>query len=196
MRKKKESLKKAQSLPSGDSATIATRPRRKADSIVKGAMHRWEGTDYAEFHPVKGKDEPTREMLKQVGNSSFVKNLGKKESSYSLHVNVDGESQDPVAEIYEVIDMLTAEQRKQTPKVPEGLTGRMLYDDGHSLKVWLDHEKGEVNILTRLECGSNIERMLLQAQSAMNVCIGRHRQEILNHEFHELNELNNNKKNK
>lgn len=189
MSKKKETLKKAQSLPSGDSATTATRPRRKADSIVKGAMHRWEGTDYAEFHPVRGKDEPTREMLKQVGNSSFVKNLGKKDSSYSLHVNVDGESQDPVAEIYEVIDMLTVEQRKQTPKLPEALTGRMLYDDGHGLQVWLDHEKGEVNILARLECGSNIERMLLQAQAQMNVCIGRHRQEILNHELHELHEL-------
>ena len=53
------------------SASFATRPRRKADSVVKGTMHRWEGTDYAEFHPVVGKGEPTREMLKQVGNSSF-----------------------------------------------------------------------------------------------------------------------------
>ncbi len=179
--KEKESLK-AKSLQSGDTAITATRPRRKADSVVKGTMHRWEGTDYAEFHPVRGKDEPTREMLKQVGNSTFVKNLGKKESSYSLHVNVDGESQDPVAEIYEVMAMLTAEQRKQMPKLPEGLTGRMLYDDGQGLQVWLDHEKGKVNILTRLDCSRNIERMLLQAQAQMNVCIGRHRSEILNNE--------------
>lgn len=186
--KKKESLK-AQSLPSGDSATTATRPRRKADVVVRGSMHRWEGTDYAEFHPVRGKDEPTREMLKQVGNSTFVKNLGKKESSYSLHVNVDGESQDPVAEIYEVMEMLTAEQLKQTPRLPEGLTGRMLYDDGHGLQMWLDHEKGEVNILTRLECGSNIERMLLQAQAQMNVTIGRYRQDILKIEQNKSHEL-------
>ena len=35
------------------SASFATRPRRKADSVVKGTMHRWEGTDYAEFHPLR-----------------------------------------------------------------------------------------------------------------------------------------------
>ena len=186
---KKQTSTKAQSLPDGDSATTATRPRRKPDSVVKGTMHRWEGTEYAEFHPVRGKDEPTREMLKQIGNSTFVKNLGKKESSFSLHVNVDGESQDPVAEIYEVIEMLTAEQRKQTPRLPEGQTGRMLYDDGHVLKVWLDHVRGEVNILTRLDCCQSIERMLLQAQAQMNVTIGRYRQDILNSEVNKSHEL-------
>ena len=66
----------------GDQVSTVNRPRRKADSVVKGTMHRWEGTDYAEFHPVVGKGEPTREMLKQIGNSTLCKNLGKKESSY------------------------------------------------------------------------------------------------------------------
>ncbi len=79
MSTKKQTTSKAESLPGGDSATTTTRPRRKADSVVRGSLHKWEGTDYAEFHPVKGKDEPTREMLKQIGNSTFCKNLGKKE---------------------------------------------------------------------------------------------------------------------
>ena len=171
----------AQSLPSGDMGTSVARPRRKADSVVKGSLHKWEGTDYAEFHPVRGKDEPTREMLKQVGNSTFYKNLGKKESSYTLHVNVDGESQDPVAEIYEIMDVLTKEQRKTLPKLPEGSQGRMLLDNGMGLQIWLDREHGKLSILTELDCNSNIERMLLQAQSAMNVCIARNRTEILNH---------------
>ena len=35
--------------------------------------------------------------------------------------------------------------------------------------------------LTELDCNGNIERMLLQAQSQMNVCIARNRNEILNH---------------
>jgi hypothetical protein len=48
--------------------------------------------------------------------------------------------------------------------------------------VWLDTENGRVNILTQLDCNRNIERMLLQAQAQMNVCIGRHRTEILNNE--------------
>ena len=178
---KKESLK-AKSLPSGDSASCVTRPRRKADSIVKGSLHKWVGTDYAEFHPVKGKDEPTREMLKQVGNSTFCKNLGKKESSYTLHVNVDSEIPDPVAEIYEIIDVLTKDQRKQPPKLPEGAEGRMLYDNQSGLQIWLDHETGKLTILTQLDCSPNIERMLLQTQATMNVTIARYRQEILNNE--------------
>ncbi len=182
MSTKKQTTSKAESLPGGDSATTTTRPRRKADSVVRGSLHKWEGTDYAEFHPVKGKDEPTREMLKQIGNSTFCKNLGKKESSYTLHVNVDGESQDPVAEIYEIIDMLTKDQRKQTPRLPEGSQGRMLHDNGEDLQIWLDQETGKLSILAQLDCSPNIERMLLQAQAQMNVCIGRYRTEILNNQ--------------
>lgn len=170
----------AQSLPSGDMGTSVARPRRKADTVVKGSLHKWEGTDYAEFHPVKCKEEPTREMLKQVGNSTFCKNLGKKESSYTLHVNVDGESQDPVAEIHEIMEVLTEGQRKSMPQLPEGSQGRMLYDDGKGLKVWLDTETRHLTILTELDCGPDVERQLLQAQAQMNVVLGRHRTEIVN----------------
>ena len=162
------------------SASFATRPRRKADSVVKGTMYRWEETGYAEFHPVVGKGEPTREMLKQVGNSSFCKNLGKKESSYSLHLNIDAESADPVGEMEELFHLLTEGERKHAPKLPEGCQGRMLFDDGKHLQVWLDSERGEVNILTRLECGPQIERLLLQMQASMNVTLGRYRSEIIN----------------
>ena len=170
----------AQSLPSGDMGTPVARPRRKADSVVKGSLHKWEGTDYAEFHPVRGKDEPTREMLKQVGNSTFCKNLGKKESSFTLHVNVDGESQDPVAEIYEIMDVLTKEQRKSTPKLPEGSQGRMLFDNNEGLQIWLDSETKKLTIMAQLECTADIERQLLQAEAQMNVVVGRNRKEIIN----------------
>ena len=164
-----------------DNTTMVSRPRRKPDHSVRGTMKTWEGTDYCEFHPV-GKRESNRTELKRVGDSSFYQTKGEKESSYSLHVNVDGDSQDPVAEIYEIMDVLTRDQRKQIPKLPEGSEGRMLLDDGNGLQVWLDTAKGEVNILARLECSPQIERMLLQAQATMNVCLGRYRQEILNHE--------------
>ena len=170
----------AQSLPSGDMGTPVARPRRKADSVVKGSLHKWEGTDYAEFHPVRGKDEPTREMLKQVGNSTFCKNLGKKESSFTLHVNVDGESQDPVAEIYEIMDVLTKEQRKSTPKLPEGSQGRMLFDNNEGLQIWLDHENNKLTIMVQLECTVDIERQLLQAEAQMNVVVGRNRKDLIN----------------
>ena len=181
MTAKKQTTATSQSLPVGDSATYVSRPRRKPDHSVKGTMKTWEGTDYCEFHPV-GKRESNRTEIKRVGDSSFYQTNGEKESSYSLHVNVDGDSQDPVAEIYEIMDVLTRDKRKQLPKLPEGSEGRMLLDDGNGLQVWLDTSKGEVNILARLKCSSDIERRLLQAQATMNVTIGRHRTEILNHE--------------
>ena len=66
------------------------------------------------------------------------------------------------------------------PQLPEGSEGRMLMDNGQTVKIWLDRERGKVSILTELDCNSNIERQLLQAQSQMSVCIGKNRQEILN----------------
>ncbi len=37
--------------------------------------------------------------------------------------------------------------------------------------------------MTRLTCTHQIERQLLQAQAAMNVTVGRYRQEILNNQY-------------
>ena len=164
-----------------DNTTMVSRPRRKADHSVKGTMKTWEGTDYCEFHPV-GKRESNRTEFKRMGDSSFYQTKGEKESSFSIHINVDGSSADPVNEAREIFNVLTAEQAKQKPTLSEGSEGRMLLDDGNGLQVWLDTAKGEVNILARLECSPQIERMLLQAQATMNVTVGRYRQEILNHE--------------
>ena len=97
---------------------------------------------------------------------------------YSLHLNVDGRSEDPVAEMLEQFLVLTEVERKQMPTIDHH--GRMLYDDNNGLQVWLDTERHEVSILTRLQCNPQIERQLLQAQATMNVCIGRHRTEIIN----------------
>lgn len=154
------------------------RPKTKPTESLKGKMNKWDN-GYAEFIPT-GTRESNRKMLKQMGNSSFYKSEGEKESSYSLHLNVNGKSEDPVAEMFEQFQLLTAEQQKQMPQMPEGSEGRMLYDNGSSLKVWHDTAKHEVVILTRLDCSPQIERQLLQAQAQMNVTIGRHRAEILN----------------
>ena len=169
----------AQSLPSGDSASYQTRPRRKPDSSTKGKLNRWEGSDYLEFVPA-GSKPSNRTMLKQLGDSSFYKSEGEKQSSYSVHLNCDGKSEDPVGELLDQFLVLTENERKQLPKLPEGSEGRMLLDNGTGLQIWLDRERGKVSILTELDCNGNIERMLLQAQSQMNVCIARNRQEIIN----------------
>ena len=164
-----------------DNTSFVSRPRRKPDSSVKGKLNRWDNSDYCEFVPA-GTRESNRTMLKQLGDSSFYKSEGEKQSSYSVHLNCDGKSEDPVGELFDQFLVLTEGQRKQFPKLPEGSEGRMLLDNGMGLKIWLDREHGKVSILTELDCNSNIERQLLQAQSQMNVTIGRYRTEILNNE--------------
>jgi hypothetical protein len=154
-----------------------SRPKTKPSSSTKGKLNEWDN-GYKEFVPA-GTRESNRQMLKQMGDSSFYLNQGKKESSYSLHLNVDGESQDPVAEMFDIFMHLTEDQRKALPKLPEGSQGRMLLDN-ENLKIWLDSERGKLSILTELECSPQIERLLLQAQSQMSVCIARYRQDIIN----------------
>jgi hypothetical protein len=158
--------------------TYVTRPKGKPETSMRGKMNEW-SNGYREFIP-QGTRENNRQMLKQLGDSSFYKTEGKKESSFSLHLNVDGKSEDPVAEMHEQFLLLTEGQRKEKPELTKGIAGRMLFDNGQTLQVWLYTEKSEVTILTRLTCSPQIDRQLLQAQSQMNVCLGRHREEIIN----------------
>lgn len=161
-----------------DTTSYISRPKRKPDVTTKGKMNEW-ANGYKEFVPV-GSKPSNRTMLRQLGDSSFYKSEGEKQSSYTIHLNCDGKSEDPVGELLDQFLVLTKEQRKTLPKLPEGSEGRMLLDNGQGLQIWLDRERSKVSILTTLECGPNIERMLLQAQSAMNVTLGRYRQEIIN----------------
>ena len=161
-----------------DDTTYVSRPKGKPETSTKGKLNEW-SNGYREFIP-QGTRESQRQMLKQLGDSSFYMTKGLKESSYSLHLNVDGKSEDPVAEMHEQFMLLTEGQRKEKPELAKGIAGRMLFDNGSSLQVWLDTEKGEVTILTRLTCSPLIDRQLLQAQSQMNVTIGRYRSEIIN----------------
>ena len=175
---KKQNTATAQSLPVGDSASYITRPKTKPDVTTKGKLNEWRN-GYKEFIPV-GSKPSNRTMLKQLGDSSFYKSEGEKQSSYSVHLNCDGKSEDPVGELLDQFLVLTENERKQLPKLPEGCEGRMLLDNGQGLQIWLDRERGKLSILTELDCNTSIERMLLQAQSQMNVCIARNRQEIIN----------------
>ncbi len=157
---------------------MVSRPRRKPDSSVKGKLNRWENSDYCEFVPT-GTRESNRTEIKRMGDSSFYKTSGQKESSYSLHLNVDGRSADPVGEMFDLFKVLTEGERKELPSLPEGQQGRMLFDNGE-LKVWLDSESHKVSILGELDCTPNIDRQLLQMQAQMNVTMGRYRSEIIN----------------
>ena len=179
MSTKKSTTATAQSLPSGDSASYQSRPRRKPDSSTKGKLNRWEGSEYLEFVPA-GSKPSNRTMFRQVGPSSFYKSEGQKESSYSIHINVDGSSADPVNEAREIFNVLTADQAKQKPTLSENGQGRMLFDNGEGLQIWHDTETNKLTILTQLECSADIERQLLQAQAQMNVVLGRNRKDLIN----------------
>lgn len=161
-----------------DNNNYVTRPKGKPESTTKGKLNEW-ANGYKEFVP-QGQKPSNRTMLKQVGGSSFYKSEGTKESSYSLHLNVDAKDcEDPVAALHEQFLFLTEGEQKQKPLMPEGCRGQMLADNGN-LKIWMDSENGKLVIMTELSCAPDIERQLLQAQAQMNVCIGRHRTEILN----------------
>ena len=162
-----------------DNTFYITRPKTKPDETVKGKMNKW-SNGYAEFIPA-GSKPSNRTMLKQLGGSSFYKSEGEKDSSWSLHLNVDAKDcADPVAALHEQFLFLTDGELKQKPTLPEGSEGRMLFDNGKGLKVWLDTETRHLTILTELDCGPDVERQLLQAQAQMNVLLGRHRTEIVN----------------
>lgn len=174
---KKQTTTTAQSLPSGDSASYISRPKTKPDETVKGKMNKW-NSGYAEFIPV-GSKPSNRTMLKQLGDSSFYKTEGEKQSSYSIHLNCDGKSEDPVGELLDQFLLLTEGQRKQTPKLPEGSEGRMLFSNGDGLQIWHDRENNKLTIMAQLECTADIERQLLQAEAQMNVVVGRNRKDII-----------------
>ena len=167
----------AQSLPSGDSVSYISRPKTKPDVTTKGKLNEW-NNGYKEFIPV-GSKPSNRTMLKQFGDSSFYKTEGEKQSSYSVHLNCDGKSEDPVGELLDQFLMLTEGQRKQLPKLPEGSEGRMLFSNGDGLQIWHDRENNKLTIMAQLECTADIERQLLQAEAQMNVVVGRNRKDII-----------------
>ena len=116
-----------------------TRPKTKPSETLKGKLNKWDN-GYAEFVP-QGQKPSNRSMLKQLGNSSFYKSEGSKESSYSLHLNVDGASQDPVAEMAELFlnfRDIFAEDRFRDPGQRQGAES-FFADVPFDLQIFLVH---------------------------------------------------------
>lgn len=120
--------------------------------------------------------ESNRKMIKQKGNSSFYKSEGEKESSYSIHINVDANDPDPVATMQERFAELVKGELKSELKLK--VKGKLLYDTP-SLKVYLNKTQKNVIIQTTLACSPTIERELLQLQGDMGRVIGANYSEII-----------------
>ena len=120
--------------------------------------------------------ESNRRMIKQKGKSSFYKSEGEKESSYSIHINVDANDPDPVATMQERFAELTKGELKSELKLK--VKGKLLYENP-KLKVYLNKTQKQVIIQTNLDCGPTVERELLQLQAEMAKVIGANYSEIL-----------------
>ena len=133
------------------------------------------GNDVVVVNPESSK-ESNRRMIKQKGKSSFYKSEGEKESSYSIHINVDANDPDPVATMQEQFAELTKGELKSELKLK--VKGKLLYESP-KLKVYLNKTQKKVIIQSTLECGPTIERELLQLQGDMGRVIGANYSEIL-----------------
>ena len=133
------------------------------------------GNDVVVVNPMEPR-ESNRKMIKQKGKSSFYKSEGEKESSYSIHINVDANDPDPVATMQERFAELTKGELKSELKLK--VKGKLLYDTP-KLKVYLNKTTKQVVLQTTLDCGPTIERELLQLQGNMGKIIGANYSEII-----------------
>ena len=120
--------------------------------------------------------ESNRKMIKQKGKSSFYKSEGEKESSFSIHINVDANDPDPVATMQERFNELTKGELKGELKLQ--VKGKLIYDTP-VLQIYLNKTQKQVIIKTTLDCGPTIERELLQLQGDMGRVIGANYSEII-----------------
>ena len=134
------------------------------------------GNDVVVVNPESSK-ESNRRMIKQKGKSSFYKSEGEKESSYSIHINVDANDPDPVATMQELFTELVKGELKSELKLK--VKGKLLHDT-QRLKVYLNKTQKQVVIQTTLDCGPTVERELLQLQAEMAKVIGANYNEIVN----------------
>ena len=133
------------------------------------------GNDVVVVNPETPK-ESNRRIIKQKGNSSFYKSEGEKESSYSIHINVDANDPDPVATMQEQFAELVKGELKSELKLK--VKGKLLYESP-KLKVYLNKTQKQVIIQTTLDCSPTVERELLQSQAEMAKVIGANYSEIL-----------------
>ena len=120
--------------------------------------------------------ESNRKIIKQKGKSSFYKSEGEKESSFSIHINVDANDPDPVATMQERFNELTKGGLKGELKLQ--VKGKLIYDTP-VLQIYLNKTQKQVIIKTTLDCGPTIERELLQLQGDMGRVIGANYSEII-----------------
>ena len=154
--------------------TFIEKPEGKPVKAFRARVKMY-GNDVVVVNPMEPR-ESNRKMIKQKGKSSFYKSEGEKESSYSIHINVDANDPDPVATMQERFAELTKGELKSELKMK--VKGKLLYESPN-LKVYLKKTTRQVILQTIINCSPTIERELLQLQGDMGRVIGANYSEII-----------------
>lgn len=122
-----------------------------------------------EFVP-QGKGEPVQRNVKKVGEARFYETDGEKSSSYVAHLKVSRDSSDPVGDMEEQLEKLTANLRKY-PLAPTSRRHRCLLDR-EGLKVWHMKSERQVRVEMNLSTESaDMSSVLLNLTSEVNKCL-------------------------
>ena len=131
-------------------------PRRKPDQRVTGRLLKWDDTDATVFLPQQPKEQPARTVLKQSKGSAYYKNEGKKSISYSYHVNVPENVEDPAGYI---LNKAVEDLGSEAKKLPKTTAKRyVLHTD--NVKIWKDTQAKTLSVY--IEADMSVKRSALQ----------------------------------
>ena len=120
--------------------------------------------------------EPVQRNVKKYGKSSFYETEGEKQSSYVCHLKVDKDAVDPVADMRDQLEHLTANLRKKEPAAPRG---KFLLDKP-GLVVIHNRKAGEVSVRLTIDLRSEgmLSFKLFNLVSEVNKCFAINQKEL------------------
>lgn len=121
--------------------------------------------------------DPVQRNVKKYGKSSFYETEGAKQSSYVCHLKVDKDAADPVADMRDQLEHLTASIRKKEPAAPRG---KFLLDKP-GLVVIHNRKASEVNVRLTIDLKSEgmLSFKLFNLVSEVNKCFAINQKELI-----------------
>ncbi len=134
---------------------------------VKGVLT-IKSDDDMEFRAQRKTGISSQEVLASCGESKVYRTVGEKKNRLVAHMNVAADSPDPVADMQEQFDKLTASlQTKRRPK----LRGRLLLDNP-DCRIIHNQKEGLVQCILDidLKVTPNVQNQLIRLLQTINVC--------------------------
>lgn len=108
-----------------------------------------------EFHMPEEGSGWKKNILKKHGDTDLYETTGEKHQSIVAHLKVEKGCEDPAAELFEQLALLTREIQKDEPVIPT--TRTLAEQDG--LKVWNQKKKGQLMVMMTIDSTLTKERM-------------------------------------